>query len=112
MQAAEPMPSPSERRTEPRLAIKTPAKIFSGSSEVPCYTRDLSKGGFFLECMSCLNCGPEIELILLVPAELADGEGKWMRCVASVKRIETLPTKATGIAGSFLKMEDYSEDLD
>ncbi len=99
----------SERRTQQRFTIKAPAKILIGSSEVPCYTRNLSKDGFFLECTGGAACGSEIEILLLMPAELGGGEEMWVRCHAEVKRVEYSEScDGFGIAGAIVKTELYS----
>ncbi len=98
----------SERRSQPRLAIRTPAKIISGSGEIPCYTRNLSKDGFFLECTGGASCGSQIEVLLLMPGELGGGEEVWVHCHAQVKRVEdSQDCKRFGIAAAILKTETF-----
>ena len=83
------MPTSPERRSQERLLLRMPAKILVGASEVPAYTRDLSKSGFFLEFNEPIDFGVAVEVIMLIPGRLAGGfHDTWFHCHAEVKRVE------------------------
>jgi PilZ domain len=103
----------SEKRSHQRLGIRMPAKILIGSSEVPAYTRNLSREGFFLEFHEEISCGDTLELIMLMPTQLIGGfQEKWYRCRALVKRIESdAASHSFGIAGQFTFLQAVGADI-
>ena len=52
------------------------------------YTRDLSESGIFLYANSEMKVGSDLEMVLMLPAQLTDGEKRWVCCQASVLRVE------------------------
>jgi hypothetical protein len=80
---------PSERRGQQRAAVRVPVAIKAGqSTELSGHTRDLSTNGIFLYTDTHLAEGSELELVLILPAELTGGQREWACCRASVVRVE------------------------
>jgi hypothetical protein len=52
------------------------------------YSRDLSTTGIFLYADSQILVGSELEMVLMLPSELTEGEKRWVCCQASVVRVE------------------------
>ena len=52
------------------------------------YTRDLSASGIFLYADSEIVVGSELEMVLMLPTQLTNGEKRWVCCQASVVRVE------------------------
>src|SRR5690348_3997424 len=87
-----------ERRRQPRVTSRIPVKITaSGESSSGC-TRDLSTSGVFLYTDAEIAPGTELEMVLMLPPELANGEKRWVCCQASVARVE--PGNADGRFGA------------
>ena len=79
----------SERRSQNRLPLRLPVSIRSSQSEsVAGYTRDLSMNGIFLYTDAQILEGSELEMVLMLPPELTNGEKQWVCCQASVVRVE------------------------
>jgi hypothetical protein len=84
------MPDPkSERRSGQRIPVRLGVSI-RGSQGQPAtaYTRDLSTSGIFLYSDSEILVGSELEMVLMLPAQLTDGEKRWVCCQAAVIRVE------------------------
>jgi len=79
-----------ERRFQPRLTTNLPVKIHAqqGKCQTTGSTRDLSSAGVFLYTGSQLNVGSELELVLLMPPELSEGQRRWVCCRSLVVRVE------------------------
>lgn len=89
--------SHEERRSHKRIPAKVPVKIKpTGGAEQTGQTRDLSSSGMFLYTDAQFSEGSELEIILILPPELTNGEKRWACCQASVVRVE-----ATGQDGNF-----------
>jgi hypothetical protein len=84
------MPEPkSERRSNQRIPARLGVSIRSTHSQPATgYTRDLSTSGIFLYANSEIMAGSELEMVLMLPAQLTDGEKRWVCCQASVIRVE------------------------
>ena len=81
--------SKSERRLQTRVETRQPVTVKSaGGIELTGHTRDLSSSGIFLYLDSKIAAGTEMEMILILPAELTQGEKRWVCCQASVVRVE------------------------
>ena len=91
---SEPKP---ERRAGKRVAVRVPVSIKpqGQSADVAGFTRDLNTSGIFLYTDSRISEGSDLELVLILPAELTGGEKQWVCCRASVVRVED-----SGHAGS------------
>jgi hypothetical protein len=84
------MPEPkSERRSHQRIPARVGVSIQSAQSQPATgYTRDLSTNGIFLYANSEILVGSELEMVLMLPTQLTDGEKRWVCCQASVIRVE------------------------
>jgi hypothetical protein len=84
------MPDPnSDRRSNQRLPARVGVSLRSPQSQPATgYTRDLSMSGIFLYANSEILVGSELEMVLMLPTQLTDGEKRWVCCQASVIRVE------------------------
>jgi PilZ domain len=84
------MPDPnSERRSQQRIPVRLGVSIRSAQNQSATgYTRDLNTGGIFLYADSEILVGSELEMVLMLPPQLTDGEKRWVCCQASVIRVE------------------------
>ena len=84
------MPEPkSDRRSRQRVPVRVGVSVRSRQSEPATgYTRDLSTSGIFLYADSEILVGSELEMVLMLPAQLTEGEKRWVCCQASVVRVE------------------------
>jgi hypothetical protein len=103
-----------ERRTRRRIPVRVPVSISSpqGSVQTSGYTRDLSMSGIFLYTDSQIQQGSELEMVLILPPELTQGEKRWVCCQAAVVRVERgkSPEKGGfGVAASIQSMEILPE---
>lgn len=91
-------PAKPERRSRQRIPARVPVKVKAkeGTLETTGYTRDLSATGIFLYTDSQISEGSELEMVLILPAELTQGEKRWVCCQASVVRVEN-----AGAGGKF-----------
>jgi PilZ domain len=79
----------SDRRLRQRLPARTGVSIRSSQGQSATgITRDLSLSGIFLYADSEIRVGSELEMVLMLPAQLTDGEKRWVMCQASVVRVE------------------------
>jgi len=104
--------SPIERRSRKRIPIEVPVSIKSGSDTLggSGYTRDLSQGGIFLYTNSQVAEGSELEIVLVLPAEITQGEKKWVCCQASIVRVEEdTGAGRRGVAADIRRMEFLPE---
>ncbi len=88
------MPDPkSERRSKARVPVQQPVSVKSepGGVQTTGHTRDLSTNGIFLYVASQITEGSELEMVLILPPELTQGEKQWVCCRASVVRVEESP---------------------
>ena len=80
----------SDRRSRKRLPVRLGVSIRSPRGQPATgYTRDLSTSGIFLYADSEILVGSELEMVLMLPTQLTDGEKRWVCCQASVVRVET-----------------------
>jgi hypothetical protein len=91
-----------EQRSQPRLPAHVQVSIRSGQSEVSTgFTRDLSRNGMFFYTDSQIHEGSDLEMVLMLPPELTQGEKQWVCCQASVVRVEAAPgTGKKGVAAN------------
>jgi hypothetical protein len=80
----------SEQRGRQRVPVQLPVAIKSadGAVQETAQTRDLSSAGVFLYTQTNIAEGTELEMVLVLPAELTFGERRWVCCEASVVRVE------------------------
>jgi hypothetical protein len=84
------MPDPkSDRRSQERTSVRLGVSIRSPEGKPATgYTRDLSTSGIFLYADSEILVGSELEMVLMLPTQLTNGEKRWVCCQASVVRVE------------------------
>src|SRR5271155_1705577 len=81
--------SKSERRSRQRVPVRLGVSIRSPEGQPATgYTRDLSTSGIFLYADSEILVGSELEMVLMLPTQLTNGEKRWVCCQASVVRVE------------------------
>jgi c-di-GMP-binding flagellar brake protein YcgR len=99
--------SHDERRSRNRIPARLPVKITAaGSPPQTGHTRDLSAGGVFLYTDANVVEGSELEMILILPPELTQGEKRWACCQASVVRVEPAGKDGNfGLAASIRRFE-------
>jgi hypothetical protein len=79
----------SDRRSRKRVPMRLGVSIRSQQGQPATgYTRDLSTSGIFLYADSEILVGSELEMVLMLPTQLTDGEKRWVCCQASVVRVE------------------------
>ncbi len=79
----------TDRRSRQRIPARTGVSIRSSQGQPATgITRDLSISGIFLYADSAILVGSELELVLMLPSQLTDGEKRWVLCQASVVRVE------------------------
>ncbi len=103
---------PAERRTRKRIPVEVPVSIRSGADqeETSGYTRDLSEAGIFLYTNSQVAEGSELEMVLVLPPEITQGDKRWVCCQASIVRVEDDPAHGRkGVAADIHRMEFLPE---
>jgi PilZ domain len=79
----------SERRSRQRIPVRLGVSIRCSQSQPDAgYSRDLSTNGIFLYANSEILVGSELEMVLMLPTQLTEGEKRWVCCQASVIRVE------------------------
>jgi len=99
--------SHEDRRSRKRIPAQVPVQIKHKAGTVQSgHTRDLSTSGVFLYTDAQLSEGSELEIILVLPPELTNGEKRWACCQASVVRVES-PVNGgiVGMAASIRRFE-------
>jgi hypothetical protein len=102
-----------EQRSLPRVPVQVQVSIRSGQSEASTgLTRDLSRNGVFFYTDSQIHEGSELEMVLMLPPELTQGENKWVCCQASVVRVEEAAgTGQMGVAANIRNIATLPESL-
>lgn len=97
----------AERRSQKRVPTRVPVSIRApGNPETSGHTRDLSMSGIFLYTQSKIQAGSVLEMVLILPPELTQGEQRWMCCEASVLRVEKADHgEGFGVAASIDRLE-------
>jgi hypothetical protein len=100
-----------ERRSGKRLAVRLPVNVKAKASggEQSAFTRDLSSQGIFFYIDSEISPGTDLEMVLMLPAELTAGEKRWVCCQASVVRVEEDRGHNVGIAAAIQRMDILPE---
>ncbi len=104
----------AERRSRSRIAARVPVAVRSEKANLESsgYTRDLSMNGIFLYTDSQIHEGSELEMVLMLPAELVEGNKRWVCCQAAVVRVEQTGGKnGIGVAASIKNMQVLPEIL-
>ena len=106
------MKADSERRSGTRIAtsVATRVRKVQGADQTTqtAQTRDVSANGVFLYTKSRMEQGTEVELVLILPPELTDGEKCWVCCQATVVRVEEDGTQF-GVAAQIRRMDILPE---
>jgi hypothetical protein len=94
--------SKPDQRSLPRVPVQVQVSIRSGQDQANTgLTRDLSRNGVFFYTDSHIREGSNLELVVMLPPELTQGEKQWVCCQASVVRIEQASgTGQIGVAAS------------
>jgi|SRR5271170_2219359 hypothetical protein len=100
-----------EQRSLPRLPVQLQVSVRSGQSEASTgLTRDLSRNGIFFYTDSQIHEGSNLEMVLMLPPELTQGEKQWVCCQASVVRVEKAAgTGRIGVAASIRNIATLPE---
>ena len=101
----------TDRRSRERVPAQVPVRLkpAQGEAEQTGYTRDLSTHGVFLYTNSRIAEGTELELVLILPADLTFGEKRWVCCQANVVRVEKKPGQPFGVAAQIRRFEVLPE---
>lgn len=100
----------AERRSRNRVTLKLPVSIKAHRSESHSgEIRDLSLSGIFLYTKAKMAEGNPLEMVLMLPPQLTNGERRWVCCQASVIRVEDSPDGGFGIAARIDAMADLPE---
>src|SRR5690242_945405 len=95
-----------ERRVGRRVPARVPVtvKAKDGSTQVA-HTRDVSTNGMFLYMNGEVSPGHDLEFVLMLPPEMANGEKKWVCCQALVVRVEPADDGRCGVAASITRLD-------
>jgi hypothetical protein len=79
-----------ERRSGKRVQADIPLsiKLPHGNLEATGRSRDLSETGIFFYTDAQIGEGSDLDMVLILPPELTQGEKRWVCCQASVVRLE------------------------
>jgi hypothetical protein len=102
-----------DRRSRQRIPASVPVSIKApqGNLQLTGQTRDLSSSGIFLYTSSNISEGSELEMVLILPPELTQGEKRWVCCQASVVRVEDKKDGNFGVAARIRNMDVLPEIL-
>lgn len=100
-----------ERRSRNRVASEVPISITSDRREIgSARARDLSLSGIFFYTSHEIREGNDLEMVLMLPPELTQGEKKWVCCQASVIRVESKgDSQELGVAASIRNIATLPE---
>lgn len=100
-----------ERRVRQRLEARTAVTLRDAATgvELPGRTRDVSTNGIFLYTPSRMMEGTDVELVLILPPELTDGNKSWVCCHARIVRVEAGSGNEFGVAAEIRRMEVLPE---
>ena len=102
----------NERRGAKRFSRKLTGRLKAPNGvEQECVTKDISAGGVFLYCQSEIAAESPIELVIILPPEIAGGEKQWVCCRAKVIRVEGDATASGqhGVAAQIERLEFLPE---
>ncbi len=91
------------RRVRAERAASVTLRKANVAVEVKARTRDISSNGAFFYLDRQLSPGSSIEMVVMLPDELAQGSRSWVCCRGKVVRVEQPSTNSTlfGIAAEF-----------
>jgi c-di-GMP-binding flagellar brake protein YcgR len=100
-----------DRRSRQRIPASVPVSIKAppGNLQLTGQTRDLSTSGIFLYTNAHISEGSELEMVLILPPELTQGEKRWVCCQARVVRVEEKPDGNFGVAANIRNMDILPE---
>jgi c-di-GMP-binding flagellar brake protein YcgR len=101
-----------ERRTHRRVPADLPVSIRPSetSPATTAHTRDVSTNGIFFYADARMEPGSELEIVLILPAELTQGEQRWVCCQATVVRVEEQKDPSrVGLAATIRNMQMLPE---
>jgi PilZ domain len=101
-----------ERRIHRRIAADLPVSIRPSETVAASigHMRDVSTSGIFLYADARMEPGTELEIVLILPAELTHGERRWVCCQATVVRVEEQKDPSrVGLAASIRNMQVLPE---
>ena len=100
-----------EQRCIQRLPVHVEVTIRSGQNQTCTgLTRDLSRNGVFFYTDSRIREGSDLEMVLMLPPELTQGEKSWVCCQASVVRVEEAAGNGQiGVAASIRNIASLPE---
>lgn len=100
-----------EQRSLPRIPAKVQVSIRSGESQTSTgLTRDLSRNGVFFYTDFQIRQGSNLELVIMLPPELTQGEKSWVCCQATVVRVEEASGAGQiGVAASIRNIANLPE---
>jgi len=99
----------AERRSRKRIPTNAPARVRTAHGvEHSAQTRDVSSNGVFLYSKSKMETGSEVELVLILPPELTDGQKCWVCCQATIVRAEQVGSEF-GLAATIRRMDILPE---
>ena len=100
-----------ERRDGKRLSVRLPVRFKekTAAADQTAFTRDLSTQGIFFYLDREVSPGTDLEMVLILPAELTAGERRWVCCQASVVRVEENSGENFGIAAAIHRMDVLPE---
>jgi len=94
-----------ERRSGTRIATRVSTRVRTAQgTNHNAETRDVSANGVFLYTNSKMEKGADVELVLILPAELTAGEKCWVCCQATIVRVEEKGTDF-GVAAQIRRMD-------
>lgn len=102
--------SKKEKRAAPRYPARLPATIrFPSGGGVTVETRDLSTHGAFFFTPAKLESGSQIEIILMMPAEVTGNGAHWVCCRGEIVRVEESGEGRFGIAAELHEVQSLPE---
>jgi hypothetical protein len=97
-----------DRRGAARVRKRTSVKarnLKNGQEDQAAETRDLSERGLFIFTKLPVEAASELELILMLPPEIAPDASGLVCCQGKVVRVEKSRNKGTGVAVAIDRME-------
>jgi hypothetical protein len=89
MWAIMPTKPDGERRSGTRIANHVSTRVRNPrGADLTAETRDVSVSGVFLYIDSKMERGRDVELVMILPTELASGEKCWVCCQSTIARVE------------------------
>ena len=95
-----------ERRAAQRFGISVPicVRLVEGQKEQHGFTQDLSARGLYFYCDFSVELGAEVEITLLMPAEITLTDNLRVRCRGRVLRVDKPAATATAAINTGIKI--------